>query len=261
MKVISLVPSLTLTAFDLGLEPKQLVGKTPWCIHPAEKVQQAKVIGGTKTPNLGKIISLNPDIVLMDKEENPKEVYDLLKENGIHVFVSEVTCPTHVPEMLELLGRELRLTVQAETLAKTCRTALERTLNPDKMWRTAPLIWHEPLMAVGPNRYAGALLSHVGFDVIDFDPNGNGYPEVTPTLMAANDVELLLLTSEPHKFTTDEGESLIESMKHENIISHYRLIDGEDLTWFGSRTAAALENFFHLSHELNVHFSDNIGIK
>ncbi|MGB1818931.1 MAG: helical backbone metal receptor, partial [Candidatus Poseidoniaceae archaeon] len=132
------------------------------------------------------------------------------------------------------------------------RKALERTLNFDKMWRTAPLIWHEPLMAVGPNRYAGALLSHVGFDVIDFDSNGNGYPEVTPTLMAANDVELLLLTSEPHEFTADEGESLIELMKHEKITSHYRLIDGEDLTWFGSRTAAALENFSQLFQTLEI---------
>ena len=252
MKVISLVPSLTMTAFDLGLEPKQLVGKTPWCIHPAEKVNHAMVVGGTKTPNLGKIMSLNPDIVLMDKEENPKEVYDLLKQNNIHVFVSEVTCPTHVPEMLESLGRELNLIVQAETLAQTCRSALERTLNAQKMWRTAPLIWHEPLMAVGPNRYSGALLSHVGFEVIDFEPDGNGYPEVSPNLMAAKGIELLLLTSEPHKFTMAEGESLIESMKHENIISHYRLINGEDLTWFGSRTVEALDNFSRLFQTLEM---------
>jgi len=49
-----------------------------------------------------------------------------------------------------------------------------------------------------------------------------------------------------------EGESLIESMKHENIISHYRLINGEDLTWFGSRTVEALDNFSRLFQTLEM---------
>ena len=75
MRVVSLVPSLTDTLFALGLTNKEVVGRTPWCIHPRELVEQVMIVGGTKTPNLGKIRSLKPDLIVMDKEENPLPVY------------------------------------------------------------------------------------------------------------------------------------------------------------------------------------------
>ena len=71
MRVVSLVPSLTETLFALGLTTKEVVGRTPWCIHPQDMVDHVMVVGGTKTPNLAKIRSLNPDLIVMDKEENP----------------------------------------------------------------------------------------------------------------------------------------------------------------------------------------------
>ena len=77
MRIVSLVPSLTLTLFDLGLTSNEIVGRTPWCIHPAEKVSEVMVVGGTKTPNLNKIRKLKPDLIVMDKEENPLDVYEL----------------------------------------------------------------------------------------------------------------------------------------------------------------------------------------
>ena len=82
MRVVSLVPSLTQTLFDLGLTIDEVVGRTPWCIHPREKVEQVMVIGGTKTPNLNKIRSLEPDLIVMDKEENPVKIYQTLADEG-----------------------------------------------------------------------------------------------------------------------------------------------------------------------------------
>ena len=107
--------------------------------------------------------------------------------------------------------------------------------------RTVPLIWYEPLMAVGPNKYAGTILSLVGFDVIDTHPDGNGYPEVSVDDFIEHDVELILLTSEPHEFTLDEGNGIAANIvKAGGKAPLVKLIDGEDLTWFGSRTAPAL---------------------
>ena len=59
MRVVSLVPSLTQTLFDLGLTTDEVVGRTPWCIHPEEKVEQVMVIGGTKTLISTKFVVLN----------------------------------------------------------------------------------------------------------------------------------------------------------------------------------------------------------
>ena len=90
MRVISLVPSLTLTLAELGLDRSQLVGRTPWCIHPKSFVHDVQVVGGTKTPNLNKIRNAQPDLVILDREENPKEFYEALIESGIEVYVSTV---------------------------------------------------------------------------------------------------------------------------------------------------------------------------
>ncbi|MEZ5023393.1 MAG: hypothetical protein R2728_09055 [Chitinophagales bacterium] len=46
-RIISLVPSITLTLFELGLE-KKIVGRTKFCIHPKQLVKSIPVIGGTK---------------------------------------------------------------------------------------------------------------------------------------------------------------------------------------------------------------------
>ena len=78
MRVISLVPSLTLTLAELGLDASQLVGRTPWCIHPADYIKDVQVVGGTKTPNLHQIRNAKPALVLLDREENPKEVFEEL---------------------------------------------------------------------------------------------------------------------------------------------------------------------------------------
>ena len=67
MRIVSLVPSITETLFALGLDSKQIVGRTLWCIHPAKGVESIEVVGGTKTPNINKI-AISPDY--LDKEEN-----------------------------------------------------------------------------------------------------------------------------------------------------------------------------------------------
>ena len=88
MRIVSLVPSLTLTLFDLGCTTHEVVGRTPWCVHPEGSVVHVPIVGGTKTPNLNKILAASPDVVVLDREENPKAVYDALIEAGITVYAA-----------------------------------------------------------------------------------------------------------------------------------------------------------------------------
>ena len=110
MRIVSLVPSLTLTLFDVGLDATSIVGRTPWCIHPAESVADVPVVGGTKTPTLSKIEAARPDLVVMDRDENPKAVYDWCQEKGFPTFVCHVQHPQDVPAMLRELGRAVNRT-------------------------------------------------------------------------------------------------------------------------------------------------------
>tara|TARA_Y100001958_G_C21179553_1_gene509709 strand:- start:402 stop:1148 length:747 start_codon:yes stop_codon:yes gene_type:complete len=242
VRVVSLVPSLTETLFDLGLGVDEVVGRTPWCIHPAA-AHDVPVVGGTKTPNLKKILDARPDVVVLDREENPKAVHDALVERGVTVVVSTVEHPAEVPALLRELGKAVGRAEDGERLAKATEAALAGQPSASARGpRVAPMIWHEPLMAVGPRRYAGALLEAMGWTVPDLDPEGNGYPVVTPDLLVEHRIEGLLLSSEPHEFALEEGEAIADAVEALGAARPWcRLIDGEALTWFGSRTHRSLK--------------------
>ena len=55
MKIISLVPSITETLIDFSLTNQQIIGRTKFCIHPKNIVQNIKIVGGTKTLHLDTI--------------------------------------------------------------------------------------------------------------------------------------------------------------------------------------------------------------
>ena len=241
MRVVSLVPSLTDTLFALGLTNKEVVGRTRWCIHPQDMAGQVMIVGGTKTPNLAKIRSLTPDLIVMDKEENPLPVYRELIDEGFTIFVSEVKSPSDVPKMLRDLGKACGKATAGDALAIICQDSINSLKPSARSARTVPLIWHKPLMTVSPNKYPGAILSKVGFEVIDTNPQGNGYPEISFEEFIEHKIELILLTSEPHNFTLEEGKSIAKEIVAAGGLKPAVVhVDGEDLTWFGARTAPAL---------------------
>ncbi len=252
MRVISLVPSLTLTLAELGLDASQLVGRTPWCIHPESFVEDVRVMGGTKTPNINKLLDARPDLVILDREENPKEVYEALNDAGIETFVSEVEHPGDVPEMLIQLGERLNLEAKANELATSIHQEL-KGIPQQKGPIVLPMIWHEPLMAVSPQKYSGALLEACGFHVPDLEPNGNGYPVVSPEQIIEHNVEGLLLSSEPHEFSKQEGEAICDAVEALGGQRPWtKCIDGEALTWFGSHTHQGLRTFIALCKDLKT---------
>ncbi|MEC7167529.1 MAG: helical backbone metal receptor [Candidatus Thermoplasmatota archaeon] len=252
MRVVSLVPSLTLTLAELGVEASQVVGRTPWCIHPKPFVKDIPVVGGTKTPNLNKILNAQPDLVILDREENPKQIHDKLVEFGIETFVSTVERPSDVPDMLRQLGQRLNRVAKADELAQAIDSELQhsdRGSGPIVL----PLIWHDPLMAVSPKKYSGALLEACGFRVPEIEPEGNGYPIVTAEHIQFHAIEGLLLSSEPHEFSKKEGEQISDAVE---AIGGQRpwtkCIDGEALTWFGSHTLSGLRVFKELCKDLKT---------
>src|SRR5687768_9151412 len=87
-RIVSLVPSQTELLYDLGLEP-EVVGITKFCVHPERWFREKTRIGGTKNINLEKLASLQPDLVIANKEENVREQVEALAEQ-FPVWVSDV---------------------------------------------------------------------------------------------------------------------------------------------------------------------------
>src|SRR3712207_2792659 len=97
-RVVSLVPSLTEAV--AATAPGSLVGATDWCTHP-ENLGVPRV-GGTKWPDVDRVLDLRPDLVLANAEENRAEDLAALRTAGVQV---EVTAFATVDEALLGLAR------------------------------------------------------------------------------------------------------------------------------------------------------------
>lgn len=82
-KIVSVAPNITELIFKLGAEDK-LVGRTNYCDYPAE-VSSIESIGTLRTPDIEKIISLEPDLVITSTHFN-EENGAKLNEAGINVI-------------------------------------------------------------------------------------------------------------------------------------------------------------------------------
>ena len=115
-RIISLVPSITLLLFDLGLE-NNIVGRTKFCIHPTKKINTIPTVGGTKNIDLQKINLLQPDIIFATKEENEKDQIVALKKD-YKVIVFDIKNLEDNYKMIEKIGKLTSTENKAQEIIK-----------------------------------------------------------------------------------------------------------------------------------------------
>lgn len=84
-RIISLAPSATESLYELGID-KELVANTVYCSDGNSKKEK---IGTVTEPNIEKIVSLKPDLIIATKEGNYKTVIDKLIRLKLTVYVME----------------------------------------------------------------------------------------------------------------------------------------------------------------------------
>ena len=94
MRIISLVPSLTEYLWALGLE-QEVVGITKFCIHPKAWWQHKTRVGGTKKVNFKTIETLQPTLIIANKEENTKEDIEQLQLKNCFLSIYRVHILMH----------------------------------------------------------------------------------------------------------------------------------------------------------------------
>jgi ABC-type Fe3+-hydroxamate transport system substrate-binding protein len=240
MRLVSLVPSLTETVRELGLEDR-LVGVTSYCEADAQDV------GGTKNPDVAAIVALAPDLVLANSEENRLRDLDALRAAGLDVHLTFPRRVADVAPMLRALGVALGATEAAERLAQRVEDAFARAAarpRPDLPPRALVLVWRKPWMAAGADTFAADLLRCCGF-AVPLDRAADRYPRLTAGDPALRDLDLVVLPSEPYVFTPADLPAVRDLV---GPVPH-ALVDGRLLTWHGSRTATALDEFAALVEE------------
>jgi iron complex transport system substrate-binding protein len=99
-RVVALAPSLTEIVFLLG-KGDLLAGATRFCNHPPAAMSLPR-IGGISDPDVERIVSLSPDLVLCTTDGNPRERILALEGMGIPCFA---VAPQDLDGVLAAVGR------------------------------------------------------------------------------------------------------------------------------------------------------------
>jgi ABC-type Fe3+-hydroxamate transport system substrate-binding protein len=225
-RVVSLVPSLT-EAVAVSL-PGALVGATDWCSHPSEL--DVVRVGGTKNPKAGTIVTLAPDLVIANEEENRGPDLTALRDAGIEVLVTEVR---NVPQAFAELDRVLRAcgARSRPRWLDEAESTWSRLPAPDRRTTAVVPIWRRPWMVLGRDTFAGDVLARLGVDNLYAD-HAERYPRVPVEELRAAAPDLVVLPDEPYRFTADDGPEAFPGLP-------CALLSGRHLTWYGPSLAEA----------------------
>ncbi|WBS04284.1 helical backbone metal receptor [Pseudoduganella sp. SL102] len=233
-RIVSLVPSITELLCTLGLAP-QLVGRTGFCIHPRDVVRPIAKVGGTKDVNLDKVRALAPTHVVVNIDENEKPTVDLLAEFVPNVIVTHPLRPEDNLELARLLGGVFCAEAAAVRWcdAFAAELAALRAMPKGPPQRVLYCIWQDPWMTVSRGTYIAAMLAEIGWSVPDLGTARYPRFEWNDALVA--DIDQVLLSTEPYRFTEAHADAL-----EKQVGKPVQLVDGEMMSWYGSRALAGL---------------------
>src|SRR3954470_17400390 len=219
-RVVSLVPSLTESVAVTA--PGLLVGATDWCTHPGDL--DVPRVGGTKNPDVDAVVSLRPDVVVANEEENRPVDLAALRDAGLAVWV---TAPETVPEGLRSLDRMLRLACRLDRPAWLDAAeeawSVSAVSTGHRRRRAVIPIWRRPWMVLGRDTFAGDMLARLGVDKVRAG-SGEPYPRVDRAALPAYD--LVVLPEEPYAFSPEDGPEAFPGVD-------VRCVSGRHLTWYG----------------------------
>lgn len=227
-RIVSLVPSQTELLHDLGLED-EVVGITKFCVHPESWFKSKQRVGGTKLVHMEVMESLQPDLIIGNKEENEEaQVKELMQRYP--VWMSDVKNLHEATEMIFLLGQITGRQQRATELIDAILNSFGK-LEKARPLRTAYFIWHNPWMVAGSDTFVEDMLSRMGLH--NCFAEQARYPEVSAAALQEAAPELLLLSSEPFPFK----EKHVAELKALLPDAKVQLVDGELFSWYGSRLA------------------------
>jgi ABC-type Fe3+-hydroxamate transport system substrate-binding protein len=244
-RIISIVPSQTELLYDLGLR-EEVIGITKFCVHPEEWFRTKTRIGGTKKLNLELIKSLNPDLIIGNKEENEQSQVEELTKH-FPVWMSDVRNINDALQMISEVGNITGKAEEATNLVTKIRTLFSQHKTQNTNSKSAAyFIWYNPMMAAGSDTFIHSMLSYCNLSNVF--SSLNRYPEISKEQLKSANPGLILLSSEPFPFREKHIEAFKRICPNAEII----LADGELFSWYGSRLLKAPAYFTQLLSQIVV---------
>ena len=200
-RLVSLAPSITEVVYALDAEDR-LVGRSKNCDFPAAALA-VESVGRIDMPNLEKIVSLNPDLVVMTSL-TPVDVMRRLEDLGMRVVRLRADRLQDITEALQRVGALLDQNAEAEWMVGLFAGALaDLTAKGGAHAGAAPracILYgcDVPYFSAGKGTFPSALVERAGFSNI-----ANTAPVAWPQL----DLEWLIRQDPEVIFIAGDGEA------------------------------------------------------
>jgi iron complex transport system substrate-binding protein len=195
-RIVSLAPSVTEILFALGLEGR-IVGVSANCDFPAGALEKPSV-GYSMSPDLEKIVSLRPDLIILATGIFRPDLIPQLERLRLPVYVS---APNDIEAILRSIGQLGRMTgkfPEAEALNRDIRFRMDGILKRLVGRPIRPVLyvlWHDPLMTVGPGSFIYELIELAGGRNIHTRP-GMPYTRFSMEEVVSKNPEVIIFPSD-----------------------------------------------------------------
>jgi iron complex transport system substrate-binding protein len=219
-RIVSMGPNITEIVFALGCG-NRLVAVTDFCMYPPEVAGLPKV-GGYLNPNLEKLTTLRPDLVLI--RGKIEKVDRFCRSRGIPVVRVHMDSLKTIYSGIQHLGRALGVVEKADVLCNTIREALD-TVRAKSAAIPATKVFISlgramgsmaNLYTVGGNSFLSQLVE-IGGGINIFADVDQPYPEASKESLIKRSPEVIL--------EMRPGENMTQK-KRNQIIAEWGVFDG-----------------------------------
>ncbi|HEV8131007.1 MAG TPA: ABC transporter substrate-binding protein [Acidobacteriota bacterium] len=236
-RIVSLAPNLTEILFELGAGD-HVVGVTNFCKYPPE-AQTKEKIGDFINPNLEKIVSLKPDLVLAERWTSTK-IVPRLRQMGLNV--TETASPKSLAEIYQVI-RQVGSTVgksdRAEALIGKMQTRVRAIQERGNRFPYRPAVYIEidlPSWTVGRTSFVAEALSLCGAKNIFGDVDRPALQVSKEMVIERNPEIIISFEARAAEIRRRPGWDQIKAVREgkiiddlrPNLLSHgnHRLVDG-----------------------------------
>ncbi len=192
-RLISLSPSNTEIAFALGLS-ERIVGVTEYCNYPPE-AQEKELIGGFATPNIERIVELEPDLVLASTIH--EEAVTQFEALGITVLVIESATLTELYTSISLMAELTGVSGAGEALIASMQSRIgaveEQVASIPEAERVKVYyeVYSDPLMSAGKQTFINEIITLAG-GINIFADIDESYPQISAEVVAERQPQVIL---------------------------------------------------------------------
>ena len=212
-RIVSLAPSNTEILFALGLEGK-VVGVTDWCDYPPEALEKEKV-GGYDTPDIEKIVALNPDLILV-AYGTPIDVINTMEGLGLTIFGIKSTDLDDVLNDIRTVGEITDKEVEAQALTSEMAVGIQAVTDQTEELEQRPkvfyLLWGgegSALWTAGSGTFIHELIERAGG--VNICGNITGYPIISIEEVIARNPEVIITSSWPGVYEWAMNETALNA--------------------------------------------------